>query len=125
MYFGEGDREGGATTRGLALVPGWNCECSNCVGLGGAGGKPTGPHEKGMATGWEIAGVDFAVREGLVNCAGLGCKTSGGCEIGMGAGPAGGEIAGVIVNAWVGGAGQVGIVTGCSTRPGTAAGYSM
>src|ERR1700678_3638159 len=106
MYFGEGDREGGATTRGLALVPGCNCECSNCVGLGGAGGKPTGPREKAMATRWEVAGVGFAVREGLVNCAGLGCKSSGGCEIEMGAGPAGGEIAGVIVNAWVGGAGR-------------------
>ena len=94
MYRGEGDREGGATTRGLALVPGCNCECSNWVGLGRAGGKPTGPRETGMG---EIAGVGFAVREGLVNCAG---------EIGMGAGPAGGEIAGVIVNAWVGGAGR-------------------
>ena len=59
-----------------------------------------------MATGWEIAGIDFAVREGLVNCAGLGGKTSGGCEIGMGAGPAGGEIAGVNFNAWVSGAGR-------------------
>src|ERR1700678_2377994 len=75
MYRGEGDREGGATTRGLALVPGCNCE----VGLGRAGGKPTGPRETGMG---EIAGVGFAVWEGLVNCAG---------EIGMGAGPAGGE----------------------------------
>src|SRR6202522_1672633 len=73
----------------------------NCVGLGGAGGKPTGPREKGMATGWEIAGGG-----GLVNCVGLGGKTSGGCEIGMGAGPARGEIAGVIFNAWVGGAGR-------------------
>jgi hypothetical protein len=97
MYRGEGDREGGATTRGLALVPACNCECLNWVGLGGAGGKPTGPRETGMATGWEIAGVGFAVQEGLVNCAG---------EIGMGAGPAGGEIAGVIVNARVGGAGR-------------------
>ena len=68
----------------------------------GCGGKPTGPREKGMATGWEIAGVGFAVREGLVNCVGLGGKTSRGCEIGMGAGPAGGEITGVIFNAWVG-----------------------
>src|ERR1700678_512431 len=79
MYRGEGDREGGATTCGLALVPGCNCECSNWVGLGRAGGKPTRPRETGMG---EIAGVGFAVREGLVNCAG---------EIGMGAGPAGGE----------------------------------
>ena len=64
-----------------------------------------------MATGWKIAGVDFAAREGgvfsgLVNCVGLGGKTSGGCEIGMGAGPAGEKIAGVIFNAWVGGAGR-------------------
>ena len=98
MYRGEGDREGGATTRGLALVPalvpGFNGECSNWVGLGGAGGRPNGPRETVMG---EIAGVGFAVREGLVNCAG---------EIGMGAGPAGGEIAGVIVNASVGGAGR-------------------
>src|SRR5271155_6182860 len=108
MYRGEGDREGGATTRGLALVPGCNCECSNWVGLGGAGGKPTGPRETGMATRWEIARVGFAVREGLVNCPGLGGKTSGGCEIGMGARPAGGEIAGVMFNAWVGGAGRAG-----------------
>src|SRR6202522_127864 len=49
MYLGEGDWEGGATTRGLALVPGCNCECSNWVGLGGAGGKPTGPRETSVA----------------------------------------------------------------------------
>src|ERR1700678_2844542 len=47
MYLSEGDREGGATTRGLALVPGCNCECSNCVGLGGAEVNPPDHVRKG------------------------------------------------------------------------------
>src|ERR1700678_4441717 len=69
MYRGEGDREGGATTGGLALVPalvpGCNCECSNWLGLGRAGREVAA-----VIVNASLGGAGRACRAGKVGSAG-------------------------------------------------------